>query len=798
MSIFQDILENIRKKQEEERKRQEAENQAYRKYMSNPVQKPSQKQVINQEVRTKNQQISKENKQIGKTDDVIWKKYEKEARSKGLWMGDDIYQYALKRYQEDPEAKSQQLKVKKTDVRAELLDKNMGANYKTDPRYYEKIKAGQKNNIMRKGQTADETYALAEGWKDTFLTGARDLVSEEEKAKLDYLLGDQELTGKDRSVEIQDVINEAFYRGGQRFELNEQKYGNTKDLSSKVDPNNKTLKKAANLVDTAARGVENTFTGYNAGAQRLLGGNISPSVVSAEAIQQAEDIDKMPKGEKFINNALYSLTNMASAGSPAGFFTSIAGNAYSQSRAENKSDSESITYALMNAGMETFLRSAGGRALGGVKKFTGIEAPILQTAAKRLSKNPVVQRSIGSIMDLGAEGTEEYMQTVLEPVLRNVAFGENNAVDLTPEGGLESFLIGAVVAGGMNAHAYKIGLKNDLYTMNLDWKLSDGTMLQGETVDALFNALNYGTPVTEEQKIEIETFAQSAKDDEIKGIYKKMDDIAQTMVGNGQTVGEFNQTVDAITDPGAKIDFLINEYENMIHARAKQAEVIQNTPDAVYLANAVRTKTESKLADKVGYKVEHENMLNSRELGKRNPNTKTLTINENKRITYPKLVTFIHEIGHTTEGTEAYKQMVKAIKKDVSRMGENFDDLKTQMIDRYAKAGKTLNDTKAEQEVVVKYLEEVIFNGDEAEVIRFAHKNPKAFRGIYKALGKISLKANVKANLSAAIESLNNAEKKDTHLKGDLEPALQNSIADEAEELSDINTQYSIRTFLQV
>ncbi|MGI6349513.1 MAG: hypothetical protein ACOXZ0_06315, partial [Eubacteriales bacterium] len=79
------------------------------------------------------------------------------------------------------------------------------------------------------------------------------------------------------------------------------------------------------------------------------------------------------------------------------------------------------------------------------------------------------------------------MQEVLDPVLRNLAFGEKNAITLFPEGGAYNFFIGAVSAGVMNSVSYTSGAIADRKNVNYDITLPSGTVV---TADAINNVMN--------------------------------------------------------------------------------------------------------------------------------------------------------------------------------------------------------------------------------------------------------------------------------------------------------------------
>lgn len=80
------------------------------------------------------------------------------------------------------------------------------------------------------------------------------------------------------------------------------------------------------------------------------------------------------------------------------------------------------------------------------------------------------------------------MQEVLDPVLRNLAFGEKNAITLFPEGGAYNFFIGAVSAGVMNSVSYTSGAIADRKNVNYDITLPSGTVVTSDAINNVMNA----------------------------------------------------------------------------------------------------------------------------------------------------------------------------------------------------------------------------------------------------------------------------------------------------------------------
>lgn len=205
---------------------------------------------------------------------------------------------------------------------------------------------------------------------------------------------------------------------------------------------------AANMIS------ENLLNKYGKGAQVAYGGvrsfgNMIPSIAISYAT-----------GAPFGNK-------VGSIAGNASMFASAKGNAYKQAINEGYTPLEAESYSNFSAGSEVAL----GFILGGINKLSAgtvgklganvqkqITDKLLSSAGKdsmsKISKviARVGQSSIGQLVGnaLG-EGTEEYLQEILDPVFRNVCFDENNEFKPFTEDALYSGIVGAItsmVTGG--------------------------------------------------------------------------------------------------------------------------------------------------------------------------------------------------------------------------------------------------------------------------------------------------------------------------------------------------------------
>lgn len=165
-------------------------------------------------------------------------------------------------------------------------------------------------------------------------------------------------------------------------------------------------------------------------------------------------------GTGILSDLIYSTSNMAPSIAAnvvapgtglAVTFSSSFGNAYNQALADGKNDAEAFTYGALVGASETGLQ----KAIGGVKALSNstvgkVIGPKIQPVLERVAKSKTAQLALVRISDALGEGAEEYIQEVLEPVFRNIAFGENNQVRPFSQEALYSGLLGALNAGVLN------------------------------------------------------------------------------------------------------------------------------------------------------------------------------------------------------------------------------------------------------------------------------------------------------------------------------------------------------------
>ena len=219
--------------------------------------------------------------------------------------------------------------------------------------------------------------------------------------------------------------------------------------------------------------------------------------------------------------AIGAATGSAIAGDIA-LGLSSAGNSYGDARREGYDQGQAMVYGLVNGTLEAGMQYL----LGGISNLGGkVASKLGKQATSYLNKlsnagaRAVLQTGSKLLTSMGSEATEEYLQSVLDPLVRNIILGEDNDfwAGFTSEDALYSALLGALSAGLLEgpgiitsaAEANKIGKrafengswKGALdYAMQLDpesepYKLAkalrDGTIkADGNNVGNLYTSLS--------------------------------------------------------------------------------------------------------------------------------------------------------------------------------------------------------------------------------------------------------------------------------------------------------------------
>ena len=137
---------------------------------------------------------------------------------------------------------------------------------------------------------------------------------------------------------------------------------------------------------------------------------------------------------------LGALTGGAGA---AAMGVSAGGNATMEAMRQGYSKEQAMKYGLLVGASEGALQYL----LGGISKLGGKFTGGIASRAIQNIDNALLKVAANSGIKMAGEGTEEYLQEILEPIYRNLIFNENNQVDITDPNAVYSFMLGALTSG---------------------------------------------------------------------------------------------------------------------------------------------------------------------------------------------------------------------------------------------------------------------------------------------------------------------------------------------------------------
>lgn len=126
---------------------------------------------------------------------------------------------------------------------------------------------------------------------------------------------------------------------------------------------------------------------------------------------------------------------------------SSAGNAKMQALRQGYSNEQATKYGLLIGASEGALQYL----LGGISKLGGKFTGGIASRAIQNIDNALLKVAANSGIKMAGEGTEEYLQEILEPIYRNLIFNESNQVDLLNPDAVYSFMLGALTSGVMES-----------------------------------------------------------------------------------------------------------------------------------------------------------------------------------------------------------------------------------------------------------------------------------------------------------------------------------------------------------
>ena len=319
-----------------------------------------------------------------------------------------------------------------------------------------------KNDAWKMGRSFTAVGVSEEGDKNA----AKVFMNDAERNQYNYLLGK---FGKIEADNYYDAIYDD--KVAPRFASYLADLVEADEKDSGIVAAGKTVGRSAQAFLT---GAQEGVSGIGAAFRRMTG-DTSIDSESVASMTHAEIASKLDGAEKIVNDVVYNVGHMmptivtsiatGGLGAPA-VVSAIAssssvglssfGNTYEEAIREGYSPDQATAYGILTGVSEGALQYA----LNGISKIaggalTGKAAKAAQGAIKRVAKNPQAIKALNLILersvDASGEFTEEYLQEVLDPVFKNIAYNESNEVKLVSEEALYSGLLGALTAGGMNA-----------------------------------------------------------------------------------------------------------------------------------------------------------------------------------------------------------------------------------------------------------------------------------------------------------------------------------------------------------
>lgn len=279
-----------------------------------------------------------------------------------------------------------------------------------------------------------------------------------------YYLNKEGVAAAERYLDsLQDTLN--YREGTAKYNLMEGKTG--REMLYGVEAGLDQFASGLRGVGNVARGREEyiptTATQYASGMVRedlADNGPEMPEWLGGESVGQGA-YDAITTTSNMLPSILTSYAANAVLPGSGGVIgtgllsASAGGNAYNEMINRGYDANQSRTYAALigasEAGLQAVLggisQFGGGLMSKGIAKALGrVDNAIARTAIK-LGNTKIGRVLINAI----EEGSEEYVQAIIEPWLQNVLLGEENEIDLLSDEALYSSLLGAITGGVFEA-----------------------------------------------------------------------------------------------------------------------------------------------------------------------------------------------------------------------------------------------------------------------------------------------------------------------------------------------------------
>lgn len=697
------------------------------------------------------------------------------------------------------------------------------------------IKKGKESDALLNMDEEDKKWAVSASLlgslnRDDSYRAASLSMTKEERRKYDYLAG-LEAEGKVAEGTTARYLK-LLYDNGLNTRFAEQ-YSNALANSDDVDDFTlSSFETAQGFLNGVVR-VGDSFQGMGMSIQEKVNGIPNEEVISEKLLDSVLASEKQRTGNVMIDVAEtigFMLPTVAvsiatgGSGTPAVVgtlaaggttFATTYGDTYMQTRREGYSPEESSNYAMINAALEaglqsiltgvssisggiltdTFAKSVGENAEKLLVDFAASEGrTIFSRAAIKVAGSPLFRKIFSQLAVSAASGigefTEESLQEVLDPLVRNMILGEDNNLNPFNENVMAAGGMGFLVSMLMNApttyssfnkaqergaELRKSGKADALIQQGL--KAGEGTTLFADAKWIQENPGIHADLMLGLLESDIKTHDQTVKDIQL---YR-------------DSVIEFNDLSDAerkeMVDPrNAKANAAL--YGVDINEKMSAEEIRQAFEDA---HNEALVNEEAFLTTKKNLRSAADEVANTdkglsrffkrfEKLGGREvmfaddltssngssipaETTRSKVILDSSLLTSPDgireavRIALGKEMTHLIQNTSVFNSLVDSAREYVEEYAPergDWDAVIEDVINEYGDKGQPLSVEQAEHEVVGDYISDILLT-DYESLKKFVYSNTSAARKILNVLRGFIKGENSEAD-SYVREAVNNLE----------------------------------------
>lgn len=253
------------------------------------------------------------------------------------------------------------------------------------------------------------------------------------------------------------------------------------------------------------------------------------------------------------------------------------GSAYKGAIDEGKTDKQATKYGAANAALEVGLQ----KVLGGISSVYGESLlgknlkPKVEKVISNVIKSPAIRNLL---MEAGGEFTEEYLQEILDPVVRNITLDENNEFKPFTKEALYSGILGALNSGLANSMSL---LGNRQQVQNIINQKNEGKITAAQANEML-SQIQQGTY---EQNQVIDRVAQ-----------ERFNEINNSNLTQGQKADLINALNETVQQQRNNINSNeLNEFNNytqkeISNIQSDNVKIANNENDIVNFAKSVKEK----------------------------------------------------------------------------------------------------------------------------------------------------------------------------------------------------------------